>query len=58
MLSFLLGIVVASVLVRVGSEWGDEEHAGMKRCPECAEYVQHQARVCRFCGYEFWAPER
>ena len=28
---------------------------GMKKCPECAELVKKDARVCRFCGYEFYS---
>lgn len=24
-----------------------------KRCPACAERVQHDARVCKHCGYRF-----
>ena len=27
---------------------------GMKKCPQCAEIVKREARVCKFCGYKFY----
>jgi hypothetical protein len=30
--------------------------AGLVRCPHCAEFISHQARVCRYCQREVAAP--
>jgi uncharacterized protein len=29
-----------------------------KRCPQCAEDVKAEAKVCRFCGFDFGAADR
>jgi len=26
----------------------------IKQCPDCAETVKFEARICRFCGHKFW----
>jgi len=30
-----------------------KEHEGMKVCPDCAEWVRQEARICRFCRHDF-----
>lgn len=50
-LSPLVGFIVAAL-----SDTKNEkvaQQSGIKKCPDCAEYVQADARVCRFCGYRF-----
>lgn len=32
-------------------EFDPEEHE--KKCPDCAEYIKLEARVCKHCGHEF-----
>jgi hypothetical protein len=27
--------------------------SGTKKCPQCAEMVQMDAKICRFCNYSF-----
>lgn len=31
--------------------------AGKRKCPDCAELVQRDANVCRFCGYRITTQE-
>jgi RNA polymerase subunit RPABC4/transcription elongation factor Spt4 len=30
----------------------------LKKCPQCAEFVKAEAKICRFCNYEFKEEEK
>ena len=52
--SFIATIILA-LLPAVGS---DEVVAGIsKKCPKCAEIIKSEAKICRFCGYNFEAKQ-
>jgi hypothetical protein len=50
-----------AILVVVGSKrrksQKEERGEGTKKCPQCAEEVNAEAKICRFCRYEFQQKE-
>ena len=52
-LSPLVGLLV--VLAMSSDETEIAAAQGKKKCPQCAEYVQPEARICRFCQHKFVA---
>jgi hypothetical protein len=55
-LSPLVGFVVA--LAMSPNEKNVAAAQGKKRCPECAEFVQPDAKICRFCQHKFTEAEQ
>jgi hypothetical protein len=45
-------IFVAIVRRGNGNQASLQSHA-QKKCPDCAEFVRAEARVCKHCGYRF-----
>lgn len=35
-------------------EYSNQTPSDLKKCPQCAELVKREARICRFCGHEFY----
>ncbi len=54
LLILMLLVIVPAALVVGLIVWlirrSKRASAGMKRCSYCAEMIQAEARVCRFCG--------
>jgi hypothetical protein len=47
----LIGFLIAAVMSPDREQVA--ERSGLKKWPDCAEYVQGEAQVCRFCGHKF-----
>lgn len=58
-LGFLFGPFGLIAAFYLGDEeWREDaliERRRRKRCPDCAELVKPQARVCRYCRHDFAA---
>jgi|SRR5579859_379468 len=53
-LALFLSPLIAFVLLAASPS--NPKRLGLKKCPACAEWVQPEALVCRFCHFDFSAP--
>lgn len=50
----IFGIILAAVLPSIQTARADEVvPLALAKCPDCAEFIQPEARVCKHCGYRF-----
>ena len=50
----VFSVITAFVIILLGVIWrmnqNNQSDGNLKQCPFCAEKIQNQAKVCRFCG--------
>jgi uncharacterized membrane protein len=59
--AFFVGLLLGPIGIVIACFMGDSQRraemdaaqGSRKKCPQCAEYVMAEARVCRFCGHNF-----
>ena len=56
--AIIIGLILFAIpYFRAKNVTTNEDTSGYKKCPQCAEQVKAEAKICRFCNYTFTADE-
>jgi len=50
---FFLSLIISPLITFIIILIIGQSPGSLKKCPKCAEQVKVEARVCRFCGFDF-----
>jgi len=50
---FFLSLIISPLITFIIILVAGSPQGALKKCPKCAEQVKSEAKVCRFCSYEF-----
>jgi hypothetical protein len=50
---FFLSLIISPLITFIILLVAGSPQNTLKKCPKCAEEIKVEAKVCRFCGFEF-----
>lgn len=53
LLGFLYGFLLGPIGLLIICIWVAKSKEGKKKCPDCANWVNEEAKICSHCKYKF-----